>query len=141
MEAIDAHNYRSYGQRIVAVQLDIIGGIPEVGSKLVGSDQNQRRRLIILSYVNWSLYVYRTIGKSWWSHHREFREKKYATIGRPILLYDGCVAIISSLCAYFCTNSHITVFRNNSQGILFNKLRFQVFLAININSNVNLFHI
>ena len=34
------------GQCIVAAQLDIIGRIPEDGSELVGSDQNQRGRRI-----------------------------------------------------------------------------------------------
>ena len=71
-------DYRSYGQSIVAPRLTSSAeclSLPEGGSKLVGSDQNQRGRLIDLFYVNWSLYVDRIIVKVWCSHHRKFREK------------------------------------------------------------------
>ena len=45
--------------------------LPEGGSKLVGSDQNQRGRLINVLYVNWQLF-----SKVGCSHHREFRGGK-----------------------------------------------------------------
>ena len=51
-------DYRSYGQIIVAPSLTSSAeclSLPEGGSKLVGSDQNQRGRLIDLFYVNWSV--------------------------------------------------------------------------------------
>ena len=38
----------------IAAQLDVTYRIPEGVSKLVGSDQNQRGRLIDFFYVNWS---------------------------------------------------------------------------------------
>ena len=48
---------------------------PEGGSKLMGSDQNQRGQLFHFFYVNWPLLWIGLLAKVWCSHHREFREK------------------------------------------------------------------
>ena len=64
----------------IAAQLDVTYRIPEGVSKLVGSDQNQRGRLIdffsmLIGHVRWI----GLLANVWCSNHREFSEKKYAT--------------------------------------------------------------
>ena len=53
LETIDAHDYRSYWQRIVAAQLDVMDRIPELRWFEMGGDRpkNQRGRLIYLFYT------------------------------------------------------------------------------------------